>query len=93
MTTESLIAERDRTHGNYAEQATLAMTLKRTMRLANSFTQMHDCHQDALEMIAVKISRILSGNSDFRDHWDDIAGYALLAAKQCPPLHGDNNAT
>lgn len=87
MTTESLLSERGKTHGNFAEIAALTQSLKRTFRLAPNFTQMHDTHQEALEMIATKISRILSGNSDFRDHWDDIAGYALLAAKQCPPLN------
>ena len=32
----------------------------------------------ALDMIAVKISRILSGNPSHKDSWVDIAGYAKL---------------
>jgi hypothetical protein len=31
-------------------------------------------------MIALKLSRILSGKPDEQDHWDDIAGYARLAS-------------
>ena len=38
---------------------------------------------EALDMIALKLSRILSGQANFRDHWDDIAGYAKLASEAC----------
>ena len=37
-------------------------------------------------MIALKLSRILSGQSNFKDHWDDIAGYAKLASEACPAV-------
>lgn len=29
-------------------------------------------------MILAKIARIVSGDPNHADHWDDIAGYALL---------------
>ena len=29
-------------------------------------------------MICTKISRILSGQHDFEDHWLDVAGYSRL---------------
>ena len=35
---------------------------------------------DALTMIAVKISRIVNGDPDYSDNWRDIAGYATLVA-------------
>ena len=34
----------------------------------------------SLDMIAVKISRIVNGNPSHRDSWLDIAGYAMLVA-------------
>lgn len=34
-------------------------------------------------MIAHKIGRILNGDPNYRDSWDDIAGYAKLAADRC----------
>lgn len=37
---------------------------------------------EALEMILAKIARIVSGDPNHADHWDDIAGYALLG-KSC----------
>lgn len=36
------------------------------------------CHQESIDMILTKISRIVSGNPSEPDHWDDIAGYAFL---------------
>jgi hypothetical protein len=42
---------------------------------------MSDVKKESLEMIALKLSRILSGQADYRDHWDDIAGYVRLASK------------
>jgi hypothetical protein len=32
-------------------------------------------------MICYKMGRILSGDSNNLDHWDDIAGYATLVSK------------
>jgi hypothetical protein len=37
-----------------------------------------DDQWEALEMIASKMSRIVNGNPDKVDNWDDIAGYAKL---------------
>jgi hypothetical protein len=34
-------------------------------------------------MIALKLSRILSGQANFKDHWNDIAGYAKLGSEAC----------
>lgn len=36
--------------------------------------------QEALEMIAHKIGRILNGDPNYKDSWTDIAGYAQLVA-------------
>jgi hypothetical protein len=37
-------------------------------------------HQEALDMIASKIARIVVGDYDHIDSWVDIAGYAKLVA-------------
>lgn len=44
-----------------------------------------DCtysQKEALEMIAHKIGRIVNGDPDYQDSWDDIAGYAVLASQE-----------
>jgi hypothetical protein len=39
--------------------------------------------REALDYIAGKLSRILSGQPGHADHFRDIAGYAELAAREC----------
>jgi hypothetical protein len=39
--------------------------------------------RECLDMIALKISRVLSGRSLERQHWEDIEGYAHLALREC----------
>lgn len=78
---ETLI-ERGKTHGDYILQSRLSQAIKYLMKetpnyKANLSPQM----REALDMIAVKISRICTGNSHEEDHWHDIAGYAELAKK------------
>jgi len=36
-----------------------------------------------LDSMASKFGRLGSGDPHFRDHWDDVAGYATLASSQC----------
>jgi hypothetical protein len=43
--------------------------------------------QEALDMIQHKIGRILNGDPDYVDNWDDIAGYSQLISKI---LRGEN---
>ena len=74
------LKERGRTHGFYYGQATLAKMLKRHMHGALMWKNLAPDQEESLDMIAVKISRILSGNCNEPDHWADIAGYAKLVA-------------
>jgi hypothetical protein len=78
---EALLAERQTTHGDFATNALYSQHLKALMHSSPGWASMTDVQREALEMIALKLSRILSGQADYRDHWDDIAGYARLAAK------------
>jgi hypothetical protein len=82
MPRDSLLAEREKTHGDFKLNAYYSQELKSCFREAGyrNFTQ---AHREALDMIALKLSRILSGQANFKDHWDDIAGYAKLGAEAC----------
>jgi len=79
---DNLITERNRAHGDYTTQATIAQDIKDTVRSGPNYNNLSPSHREALEMIAVKMARILSGNPNHQDHWDDIAGYARLASKR-----------
>jgi hypothetical protein len=77
-----ILDSRARVYGTFRDNARLAQALKRTMAdhaqdLGKSFA---DDQWEALEMVSSKISRIVNGNADDLDQWDDIAGYATLVA-------------
>ena len=74
----SLLQIRERTHGSYPSTAKLSQALKDTMKSGTNWISLSDEQAESLEMIALKIARILSGNPDFADHWDDVIGYAKL---------------
>jgi hypothetical protein len=52
------------------------------MRQSSGWDHLGNEHAEALEMIAMKIARILSGNPNFSDHWEDIEGYARLVSNE-----------
>lgn len=75
---QSVIESREATHGDYNKQALFAQRLKGLMHQENNWPNTTPAMRESLDMIAVKISRILTGNPDEPDHWLDIAGYATL---------------
>jgi hypothetical protein len=85
--TQALLAERGNTHGDWKLQASIARDLKCVVekydlsRAQVGGGRLEDFKREALDMIQHKISRILAGNSNHLDHWDDIAGYAVLVRK------------
>jgi hypothetical protein len=77
----TLLYERQKTHGDYYRTAGTAQELKDVMRRGVNWKTLDDTQREALEMIATKIARVLSGNPHEADHWRDIAGYATLIEK------------
>ena len=79
---DEVLDTRASTYGSFLQSANLAIRLKGVMHNAIAKEDLHLMPDQilALDMIAVKISRILSGNSSHRDSWLDIAGYAKLVA-------------
>ena len=78
----NLLGERQSTHGTYSEVSSICQAIKRTMRQSSGWDHLGNEQAEALEMIAMKIARILSGNSNFADHWEDIEGYARLVSNE-----------
>lgn len=79
-TTDALLDARGKTHGKFVEHAAVTQTLKQVMRTMPNWDKLRPDQKEALEMNAHKVGRILAGDPDFVDHWDDIAGYAKLVA-------------
>lgn len=78
METEELVAKRRETHGNWTMQAKCARDFKNLLDKWDRNKILTPSQREALDMIAVKMSRIIVGNPNFPDHWQDIAGYARL---------------
>lgn len=79
---DALLVERQKTHGSFERNANISQELKSHFK---SLGLMPDkaVHREALDMIALKLSRILSGQANYKDHWLDISGYAKLAMEAC----------
>lgn len=83
VTTTALLNERGQTHGQFSDNARTGQLLRALFRASPGWHAMPDVHKEALDMIATKLSRILSGQSRHKDHFADIAGYASLAMDAC----------
>lgn len=85
-----LIEERRKTHGDWAATAKWARLFKEVFREARDDRERRGAkplaptQTEAIEMALGKIARIVSGDPDYADHWDDIAGYARLGRDGMP---------
>ncbi|MCD8212800.1 MAG: DUF6378 domain-containing protein [Campylobacter sp.] len=82
MNIDEILNQREQTHGKFSDYARIASAFK-TMFNAQKVTPFKLTVQDeALDMIFNKIARIGAGDPEYIDHWEDIAGYAMLVAKE-----------
>jgi hypothetical protein len=80
-TTDALLADRGKTHGDYSVHANITQNTKDLWRAHTGWERLNKEQRETLDMIAHKVGRALAGNPHFADHWDDIAGYARLVSK------------
>ncbi len=83
-TTEELLVERGKTHGEYTDHARCTQNIMRAMQSEKNWDSLSDIQKESLHMFAHKMGRIATGNPDVHDHWDDIAGYAKLVSDRIP---------
>jgi hypothetical protein len=77
-TLDEMLAARNSRHGDFTDDARTAQSLKYVIHAGVNWDQLTQVQQEALDHIATKIARILSGDPRHRDHWSDIQGYARL---------------
>lgn len=75
---QDTLAEREVQYGSFANNAAAAQMIKEVFRGARGWAEAQDDVREALDVIATKISRILSTTHEKADSWHDIAGYATL---------------
>jgi len=88
MSVAATLDERAKTHGNYADQARAAQFIKQLLRACPRWKDLSLPQMESLELIAMKLSRIVHGNPDEPDHWRDVAGYAELIVKELDKNNG-----
>lgn len=84
MNVDAILDERGDRYGNYLEQTRISNALLAVIdgHLRRQDKTLEADQADALNMIAVKIARIVNGDPDYADNWTDIAGYATLVAER-----------
>jgi len=83
----SLLGERGKTHGDYDQMAAVIQSIKFAMQSGN-WEDLTATQKESLDLTATKIGRIVCGDPNHRDHWDDIIGYATLARDRIPVKKG-----
>ena len=83
--TTEVLKERETTHGDFVEVSRIDQAFKSILKSSPNWNNerflLSDTQKTALEMIAHKITRIVCGDPNHRDHTDDISGYAELFHK------------
>ena len=81
---ESTLAERGARYGAFPTFSDATQTLKAFFRskMGAKWDGLADDQKEALEMIAHKLARIITGDPHYDDSWRDIAGYAQLVANR-----------
>lgn len=75
------------THGDYADTALISQQLKTVVtsaignRIRKKLPPLAATQRESIDLICTKLARILAGDNNFADHWDDIEGYARIAEK------------
>lgn len=91
-TVEKTLSERGSRYGDFTDHARLCQEIKHTMQnfapanwtTSAPWLHLSDVQKQALEVIADKIARILSGDPNYADNWHDIQGYAKLVEDRLP---------
>ena len=84
----NILEERKCTHGSFKDHARITQDLKAIINKENSL--LTSTQLESLDMILHKIGRIVAGNPNHKDHWDDIAGYAILISKELEENLGED---
>ena len=75
----TLLSGRHRTHGSFKNTAQIAQDIKDLLD-NHGARECTAIQREAMDHMATKIARILSGKADHLEHWVDLAGYSMLGS-------------
>jgi len=73
---QKLLSERGKRYGEFWEVAVAYDSLRESINVDH----LPSTHRVAIDMIFLKVARIICGDYNYKDNWDDIAGYATLVS-------------
>ena len=79
---QAILDGRHTIHGEFTDDAAASQSIKAAIRAGRNWQGLSDIQMEALELIATKIGRIMSGDPNHKDHWIDIQGYARLVSER-----------
>ena len=82
-----ILKERGERYGKFSGHADISQQLKDVISIGAGFYHMNPSQREAMSMICHKMARIANGDPSYADSWRDVAGYAMLIARQ---LEGEN---
>lgn len=79
---DAVLNARGSIYGVFLDNAALSQSLKHCMAQTTVWRtdKLAADQREALELMSLKISRILTGDPDYLDNWIDIEGYAKLVS-------------
>jgi hypothetical protein len=78
----NITPNRDNQHGGMEPVGDISQSIKISLHHGKNWYLLTPGEQEALDMIAHKIARILCGSDPHdREHWIDVAGYAHAALR------------
>ena len=93
---DAILAEPGSRYGQFHNHADIAQSLRDLLRHDNGDTNLKprlgwerltNDKRQALDTIMDKIARILNGDPEYLDNWDDICGYSKLVADRIRELN------
>jgi hypothetical protein len=75
---EEILEERGSQYGDFMGHSEITQGLKSVIIGSTGYERLQLDQMEALDMIFHKIGRIINGNPNHVDSWQDIAGYSQL---------------
>ena len=88
---KNILNERGKTYGNYKDCADISQQLKEVISSKHKWQSLSTDKRQSLEMIMYKVARIINGDADYIDSWQDICGYATLVIENIELSSNSNN--
>ena len=79
---DATLAQRGKNYGDFTDNADYAQRIKQVFYDSRNWHSMPTYMQEALDLIASKLGRMLSGDPFYLDNWHDIGGYTTLVEQR-----------